>query len=43
MKVCTDSCLFGAWVAQNSQNIPMGEVLDIGAGTGLLKIGRAHV
>ncbi len=35
MKVCTDSCMFGAWipVADNVQNI-----LDIGAGTGLLSL-----
>lgn len=35
MKVCTDSCLFGAWidVDQNVQTI-----LDIGCGTGLLTL-----
>jgi len=34
MKVTTDSCLFGAWVANTS--IPAKKILDIGAGTGLL-------
>ena len=36
MKVTTDSCLFGAWVANTS--IPAKKILDIGAGTGLLGI-----
>ena len=42
MKVTTDSCLFGAWVAQEIQSfIPQNEtrnILDIGTGTGLLSL-----
>ena len=36
MKVCTDSCVFGAWAANlaNTKN----RILDIGAGTGLLML-----
>lgn len=36
MKVCTDSCIFGAWVAQKIA--PHSNVLDIGAGSGLLTL-----
>jgi tRNA1Val (adenine37-N6)-methyltransferase len=40
MKVTSDSCVFGGWVAERLQSMPQPSkrILDIGAGTGLLSL-----
>lgn len=44
MKVCTDACVFGAWLSARakSHGLADGAMLDVGAGTGLLSLMMAQ-
>lgn len=43
MKVCTDACLFGSIAAFTGAELPATNILDIGAGTGLLTLMYAQI
>lgn len=42
MKVCTDSCVFGAWMAVRIEDRSPKKILDIGTGSGLLSLMAAQ-